>query len=261
MTPDELVGVWPSDRGYSIEFTAEGEFFGDDLKYMFTHSDLGSDLDLSQDTAPASGRWSLATALDDPNGKHAFVELHFDVIANQPAAVGTDLLARQADDRIELGYNIGDPDQDNVVVYVRCSDGCPRVRPERPPLGVPTFVSRHELIGLWRDQHRARLMLRADGTYAAEDLRFAYVGAEELLPYGISLRDGQLSSDGSWSTTPPVYDPTGPETMVMLAIETIADRPSFGTRPLQIYADDQELLLSTLSSNPEIVEQRVFRKP
>jgi hypothetical protein len=260
MTPGDLIGVWSNDRGDSIEFTADGEFFADDLKYMFARSGLAVDLDLSQDTASASGRWSLTAPRNNPNGKRSFVELNFDVIANQPTAAGTDLLARQGDGRVELGYNVGDPDLNNVVIYVRCDDNCSHLRPDRPPLGVPTAASRHELSGVWRDQHGAQLVLDADGTYTAEDLRFAYVGAEKLLPYGLSLQDGRLSSEGSWSTTSPEHDPAGPETTISLAIETIAGRPSFGTRPLRIYADDQKLVLATVSSNPEVVEQHVFHK-
>lgn len=97
-------------------------------------------------------------------------------------------------------------------------------------------------------------------TYTAEDLRFAYVGAEVLLPYGLSLRDGPLSADGSWSTASPDHDPTGPETTIVLAIETLAGRPSFGIRSLRVYADGGELVLATQSTNPEVLEQHVFRR-
>lgn len=31
LTPVTLVGLWRSDRGDMIEFTADGEFFGDDV--------------------------------------------------------------------------------------------------------------------------------------------------------------------------------------------------------------------------------------
>ena len=261
LTPAALVGVWRSDRGDTIEFTADGEFFGDDVKYMFTDSDLAPDLDLSQDRAIGSGRWHLTTPLGDPNGKHAFVGMSFDVVANQPTALEIGkLLARRNDDRIELGYNIGDPDLHDVVIYLRCDNSCSHLAPDRPSLGVPTAARRAQLIGVWRDQHGRPLALNADGSYTAEDLRFAYVGAEKLLPYGISLEGGALNSEGSWSMKPPSHDPSGPATTTVLAIGKIAGRPSFGTRPLRIYADGQELVLATFSSNPDVVEQHIFHR-
>ncbi|WP_159451113.1 hypothetical protein [Micromonospora cremea] len=260
LTPAALIGMWRSDRGDTIEFTADGEFFGDDVKYMFADSDLASNLDLSQDRATGSGRWHLTTPLGNPNGKHAFVGLSFDVVANQPSRVEIDkLLARRNDDSIELGYNVGDPDLNDVVSYLRCDNSCPHVAPSRPSLGVPTAAGRGQLIGVWRDQHGARLALNADGSYTAEDLRFAYVGAEKLLPYGISL-EGALSSEGTWSMKPPPHDPFGPATTTVLAIGKIAGKPSFGTRPLGIYADGQDLVLATFSSNPEVIEQHTFRR-
>jgi hypothetical protein len=259
LTPAALIDVWRSDRGDTIAFTANGEFFGDDVKYMFAGSDLASHLDLSQDKATGSGQWHLKTPLSDPNGKRAFVGLSFDVVANQPSRTAIQLLARGNGESIELAYHVGDPDLNNVVTYRRCDDSCPHVSPNRPALGVPTPAGREQLVGVWRDQHGAQLALDADGSYRAEDLRFAYVGSEVLLPPGVSPK-GPLSSEGTWSTKPPPHDPAGPATTIVLDIGTVAGQPSFGTRPLRIYANGQDLVLATASSKPDVIEQGVFHR-
>ncbi|MCW3819584.1 hypothetical protein ONA91_34610 [Micromonospora sp. DR5-3] len=84
-----IVGVWRGSQGDRLEFTDSGEFYGDDVKYMFAGHQVEGIIDLSQDTAPGSGRWEL-TAAWAAEDKKSFVDLTFDGVGRNrgPRAVG-----------------------------------------------------------------------------------------------------------------------------------------------------------------------------
>jgi len=259
MTPADLVGVWHGSRGDALEFTADGMFFGDNLKYMFEGNDLGASLDLTQKTAPASGRWEIGSPLAKYHPKAA-IALQVDVVANQPTAMGVDKLsALSTAAGVRLRYYIGDPDSANIVEYQRCDTDCTPVAPKRPSLGVSAAPAPAKLAGTWRDQHGQRLVLAADGTYAADDVRFAYVAAKVLAPADTDFGK-PLPSTGTWSTTPAWFDPDGPASTVRVQFATVGGRPEAGWRALAIYQAGGQLVLATITSNPDVVEQLVYHR-
>ncbi|HEX6681582.1 MAG TPA: hypothetical protein VF062_02250 [Candidatus Limnocylindrales bacterium] len=223
LTPSTVVGVWQDGGGESIEFTDDGFFFSEQ--------------------AAGSGRWEITKPPGHEDGKRASVALSFDVVAGQPAATGNSLLARRIDDRVQLA--------DNKVAYYRCETGCPRLAPDRSALGTLTTARAEQIIGEWRDQNGALLALNADGSYSAEDLRFAYARSPKMLPPHVTL-DAPLSSEGTWVLKP--------ETTVVLTMSKVAGKPDFGHRPLLVYAKGEDLNLVTVSSNPDVIKQYIYRR-
>lgn len=246
LSPSTIVGVWRGSQGDHLEFTDSGEFYGDDVTYLFAGRRLDDMVDLSQDTATGSGRWEL-TAARGAEGKKSFVDLTFDVVANQPILTsGYQLLGTVGEGAVELHRYAGG----NERTYLRC-DSCAHLAPKRKPLGMPVVADPAKLAGRWTDQHGSVLTLNGDGSYAAQDLRFAYVGSERLLPLGVDLRHEPLPSTGTWKAT--TKD-------VQLDIKVVAGRRSFGTRLLHVYADGATLTLASYTSDPEVREQYVYRR-
>ncbi|WP_027343308.1 hypothetical protein [Hamadaea tsunoensis] len=249
----ELVGVWQGDHGHRFEFTADGEFYGKDLDYLFAGDDMRDAVDMTQGAGMASGRWQLARPLSD--GRHSFGEVTFDVVANQPVAISlSTFLAINTDQGLRLSVDMGRQSPGVFESFAKCGD-CPPVAPGRPKPGKLTAAT--DLAGTWRDQHRTALVLRPDGTFTAEDVRWAYVATGRLLPYNVTETD-PITATGTWKTSPPQHDPNGAATSVVLAFKTVAGKPSFGVRSLLIYQSGKELVLATLSTDPEVLEQHLF---
>ncbi|MCW3817714.1 hypothetical protein ONA91_24990 [Micromonospora sp. DR5-3] len=133
---------------------------------------------------------------------------------------------------------------------MRC-DSCAHLAPKRKPLGISVIADPARLAGQWKDQHGSILTLNGDGTYAAQDLRFAYVGSEKLLPLRVDLRHEPLPSTGTWKVV---------KNDVQLDIKLVAGRRSFGVRLLHVYADGATLTLASYTSDPEVREQYVYRR-
>jgi hypothetical protein len=206
LTPAALIGLWSNNRGDTLEFTSDGDFYGDNVRYMFT-GDLARHVDLSADTVPGSGHWRITTPLGVPDGKRALVGLRFDVVGRHSAAAAIDKLrARRDGDQIILVYYMGDPDLNQAVAYRRCESGCRSPVPDHRSLGAPSTADPERLAGSWVDQHGMRLVLASHGGFTAEDLRFAFAAAPILLPAGVSLEE-PLSAEGSWSIKAPEHDP------------------------------------------------------
>jgi hypothetical protein len=204
--------------------------------------------DLSQDTATGSGRWELTAAKGAAPDKKSFVELTFDVVANQPTLTfGYSLLGIVRDGAIDLHY---DYSGDNQRTYLRC-DSCAHLAPKRKYIGTSVVADRAKLAGQWKDQHGSILRLEGDGTYSAQDLRFAYIGSEKLLPIRVDLRHEPLPSTGTWKAV---------ENDVQLDIKVVAGQRSFGVRLLHVYADGATITLASYASDPEIREQYVYRR-
>jgi len=255
----DVIGVWHGDRGDSIEFTADGLFFGTDLNYVLAEAAEARDLTLTGPAVPVSGGWSTTAATGGT--KKAFVTLAFDVVGGRPVMFSLSaLLAHKAGGGVQLSYRHGDASHYEEIEYRRCAEACATVAPSSKPLGTPIAPASDKLAGTWRDQHGARLVLAADGSYTADDLRFAYVGAQRLLPYSVKDLSRPLPSEGTWSLRAPPHDPGGPQVAVALAIKVVAGKPSFGTRYLLVYLDGDNLVLVNGTSNPDVVEQHVFRR-
>lgn len=248
LSASAIVGVWRGSEGDRLEFTESGEFYGEDVKYMFAGGPAEGVVDLSQDTATGSGRWELTAAKGAAPDKKSFVELTFDIVANQPTMTsGYSLLGIVSDGAIGLHY---DYSGGNQRTYMRC-DSCAHLAPQRRYLGTSVVADRVALAGQWKDQHGSILTLDGDGTYTAQDLRFAYIGSEKLLPVVVDLRREPLPSTGTWKTV-------GND--VQLDIKVVADQRSFGVRLLHVYADGATLTLASYTSDLQVREQYVYRR-
>lgn len=261
LSPGLLVGVWLSDRGDRIEFTTDGEFFAEDVAYMFAGTGLATRVEPSQGRTPGSGFWRIQPPLGHPHRPRAGVGLDFDVIGHLPAAAAVDkLLARRTAGGTELHYSLGDPDLGTVVAYRRCVRRCLPVAPHRPAPGVSAAARDAQLAGVWRDQGGARLILGTDHRYRADDLQFAFVASGIPVDVGVDPQRGTLPSLGTWSTRPAAHDPTGPDTTVLLVIGQLVGRPSSRRLTLRIRTDAHGLLLVSQSSDPDVIDRRVFRR-
>ncbi|WP_161557762.1 hypothetical protein [Micromonospora sicca] len=92
MTADDLAGVWQGDqRGGVIEFTADGNFYADDVGYMFVgFTDvLPAGFDIKHDKSPGSGQWSIGKLLGHSQAPSGLIDLYFDVLAKRPTAGAT----------------------------------------------------------------------------------------------------------------------------------------------------------------------------
>lgn len=133
---------------------------------------------------------------------------------------------------------------------MRC-DSCAHLAPKRKPLGTSVVADPAKLAGQWKDQHGSILTLNGDGTYAAQDSRFAYVGSEMLLPLRVDLRHEPLPSTGTWKVV---------KNDVQLDIKVVAGRRSFAVRLLHVYAVGATLTLASYTRDPEVREQYVYRR-
>jgi hypothetical protein len=255
LKPTDLVGVWRGDGRLqnsaggtpSIEFTANGYFYADDLGYVHATSEP------NWDAVPGSGQWQLEDSSGRRDGALSSVALFQDIIDGKPDTNAFDGLdAQRGSDGIELIAYIGDPDDGNVVLYRRCDD-CTGLAPARPSLGVAAAPDPAQLVGVWQDQHGGMLTLDAGGGYVTTDLRPLDLPLDEVY-------DRPVPSTGTWSVKPPSYDPHGTATTVVIVIDTVDGDRSFGNRSLRIIDTGTELILATESSDPAVREQFIYRR-
>ncbi|MFC6016815.1 hypothetical protein ACFP2T_11430 [Plantactinospora solaniradicis] len=266
LSRSSLVGVWQADRrGDVIEFTDAGDFYAEDVGYMFTgFSDvLPSGFDVRRDKAPGSGQWSIGKPLGYPTGPDSLVDLYFDVLAKKPTAGGNNLEAQRSDSGIVLVHYIGDPDVGNTISYHRCQTGCRHIAPARKPLGTRREVTAKQFVGVWRDKTRnSKIVFDPDGTFHGDDFAQLFGANRFVLPAGFDPTRQRLPGAGTWTLVRSRWDPTGPVSDVHLRFTILLGRrASEGSRPMPIYTAGSTLVLVNYSSDPSVNPQRRYSKP
>ncbi|MFC4090256.1 hypothetical protein [Micromonospora sicca] len=265
MTPDDLVGVWQGDqRGGVIEFTADGDFYADDVGYMFVgFTDvLPAGFDIKHDKAPGSGQWSIGKLLGHSQAPSGLIDLHFDVLAKRPTAGGNSVEAQRSDGAIVLVHYIGDPDASNTVVYRKCQARCSHIAPKRKALGKRIDVTPGQLVGAWKDTKRgSTIVFDRDGGFRGDDFSYLFGGDRFALPVNFDRAHDRAPGVGTWKLERPQSDSAGPNSNVHLLFTNVAGQPRhIGSRPMQIFASGSSLVLVNYSSDPSVNEQRTYTK-
>lgn len=259
MTPGDLVGVWQdSATTHTIEFTAEGEFYADDIAYLFVGSAyLPAGFDPQRDRAPGSGAWSLDRSLAEPGGPHSIIGLQFDVLARRPTlTAGGGLAAETYSDGLHVSHY---GSYGNSVIYRRCGQ-CAHVAPDHIALGTWVEATAPQLMGAWRDQAGGTLTFAADGTFIATDIAYMYAGATAYLPAGLDPRLGPIPGHGTWQLVSPPADPGRPAA-VRIVFDTVSGRRTFFVgRQLTAYQVGGALTLVSATTDPSILERRVYHR-